>query len=163
MESIYTNVSQDKKNFAAIVHGAGMFFGFIPSLIMYFAKQDDPYFKKQSIEALNYQITVFFLMMISSVLTVVVIGIFFLIIVGFSNFILCIVAAVKVSKGRDYRYPLTFRILKYEPNNPEQEKTLHTDVKKSGRMEKSIALFCHSCGQSMENGNLFCTGCGAKQ
>ena len=141
----------------------GIVLGFIPALIMYFVKQDDEYLKKQSMEALNYQITVFIFVIISYALVFVYIGILLLIIVGFSNLILCIIAAVKVCKSGDYKYPMTFRILKSGSNKLPQNKEGYYESKISGISKSIDTFFCHSCGQSIDSGNLFCTRCGSKQ
>lgn len=161
MNNAIVDVPQDKKNMAAIIHAAGLLFGFIPSLIMYLVKQDDPYLKKQSMEALNYQITVMILVLASWVLVFAVIGLFLLPIVGITNFVLCIVAAVKVSGGADYRYPFTLRLLKEGP-----DETIRSPS--NNALNDSISIsnkrsFCSGCGQAMEAGDLFCPGCGSKQ
>ena len=51
------SVSQDAKNMALLVWIGSIFFGFIPSLIMYLVKKDDAYIEDQSKEALNWCIT----------------------------------------------------------------------------------------------------------
>lgn len=71
-----------------------------------------PYVKKQAIEALNFQISVVFWALISFALCFVFIGIPMLIVLAIAAIILPIIATVSVSGGADYRYPLTFRLIK---------------------------------------------------
>jgi hypothetical protein len=54
---VTTQVSQDSKNLALLLWIGTIFFGFIPGLIMYLVKKDDPYILDQSKEALNWAIT----------------------------------------------------------------------------------------------------------
>ena len=162
MNNTILNVPQDKKNMAAIIHAAGLLFGFIPSLIMYLVKQDDPYLKKQSMEALNYQITVMILILTSSVLVFAVIGLFLLPIVGITNFVLCIVAAVKVSGGADYHYPFTLRLLKEDSNATTQIKSQPYSALSDSVSISNKRSFCGGCGQAMEIEDIFCPGCGSK-
>lgn len=156
------NVPQDKKNMAAITHAAGLLFGFLPSLIMYFVKQDDPYLKKQSMEALNYQIMVLILMVISWILVFALIGLVLLPLVGLANFVLCIIAAIKVSGGDDYRYPFTLRLLKGGSDNQiaVTSSSVSASVERASVIKRS---FCSGCGQSVESSDVFCPGCGSKQ
>ncbi len=160
MENSFVNVSQDKKNMAAIIHGAGLLFGFLPSLIMYFVKQDDPYLKRQSMEALNYQITVMILVLVSWVLVFVLIGLVLLPLIGLANFVLCIVAALKVSGGDDYRYPFALRLLKDKSDN---QMAVHSPSASLDCIKVTKRLFCGGCGQSVESCDLFCPSCGSKQ
>ncbi len=105
--------SKDDRNIAVLTHVAGIFFGFIPALIVYLLKKDSSAFlADQSKEALNFQITVLIGIVISSILFVILIGILLLWAVVIANIVLCIIAAVKTSNGETYRYPLTIRLIK---------------------------------------------------
>ncbi|HUL81601.1 MAG TPA: DUF4870 domain-containing protein, partial [Gammaproteobacteria bacterium] len=48
----------ESRNIAVLVWVGTIFFGFIPSLIVYLIKKDDAYVLDQSKEALNWSITV---------------------------------------------------------------------------------------------------------
>ena len=105
--------SKDDRNIAVLTHVAGIFFGFIPALIVYLLKKDSSAFlADQAKEALNFQITVLIGIVISSILFVILIGILLLWAVVIANIVLCIIAAVKTSNGETYRYPLTIRLIK---------------------------------------------------
>lgn len=106
-------VSKDDRNIAALVHAAGIIFGFIPALIVYLVKKDGSAFlTEQTKEALNFQITVLIAVIISWLLIFVLIGILLLPAVVITNIVLCIIAAIKASNGEAYRYPVAIRLIK---------------------------------------------------
>jgi uncharacterized Tic20 family protein len=103
----------DDKTMALLAHLGGIFFGFIPSLIIWLVKKDEsPYVDEQGKEALNFQIFIAICYFVSAILIVVLIGVLLLIVVGIFDLIFCIIAAVKASNGENYRYPLTVRFIK---------------------------------------------------
>lgn len=113
VQQIQPRVNSDDKTMAILAHIGGIFFGFIPSLIIWLVKKDDsPYVTIQAKEALNFQIFIAICMFISFILMLVLIGIVLLIAVSIIDLVFCIVAAVKVSNGENYRYPLTLRLIK---------------------------------------------------
>jgi uncharacterized Tic20 family protein len=106
------NISQDEKNIALLTHLGGIFFMFIPSLIVWLLKKDDsPFLADQAKEALNFQITVMIGYAVGFALTLILIGILVIWAVAITNLVLCIVAAVKASSGQSYRYPFTLRLI----------------------------------------------------
>lgn len=107
-----TDSNANDRNIAVLTHIGGIFFGFIPSLIVWLLKKDDSaYIGEQAREALNFQITVLIGFIIAWVLTFVLIGLLLLPAVWIANIVLSIMAAVKTSKGEDYRYPLALRLI----------------------------------------------------
>jgi len=70
-----------------------------------------PFVAEQAREALNFQITVLLLGLIFLALALVLIGFVFLWILGLVNLLLVIIAAVQVSDGKPYRYPLCLRLV----------------------------------------------------
>lgn len=108
-----TNPSSNDRTMAILAHLGGLLFGFVPALIIWLVKKDEsPYLDRQGKEALNFQIFIAICVAASIILTIVVIGVLLLLATGVVNLIFCIVAAVKVSNGQDYRYPLTLRLIK---------------------------------------------------
>lgn len=100
------------KNIAVLTHLGGIFFGFIPALIVWLLKKDDnPFVGGQAREALNFQLTVLIGYMVAWVLAFLLVGFMLLPLIYVGNLVLCILAAVKVSQGEDYRYPLTLRLI----------------------------------------------------
>jgi len=112
-----TEPTANDKNIAVLTHLGGMLFSVLPGLIVWLLKKDDnPFIGEQAREALNFQITVLIAYMAAYVLVFLLIGflpIGFLLVplIWLANLLLCIVAAVKVSKGEDYRYPVALRLI----------------------------------------------------
>lgn len=107
-----TSITANDKNIAVLTHLGGIFFGFIPALIVWLLKKDDsPYIGEQAREGLNFQITVLLGYLIAWVLTFLLIGLLVFPVVYIANFVLCIVAAVNTSKGEEYRYPFSLRLI----------------------------------------------------
>lgn len=106
-------VSKDDRNMAMLCHLLAIFAGFLGPLIIWLIKKEDsPFVDDQGKEALNFQLTVLIAILVSSVLTVVCIGIFMLLIVWVVDIVFCILAAIKTSKGEAYRYPVNIRFIK---------------------------------------------------
>jgi uncharacterized Tic20 family protein len=102
--------SQDERTLAILVHVLSIFFWIIPSLIVYLVKKDDsPFVAAHAREALNFQIT---MTLLSIALFITLIGIIFLWVPALIDLILCIVAAIKASEQKPYRYPISWRIIK---------------------------------------------------
>lgn len=102
------------KTFAILAHIGGLFSSWLAPLIIFLIKKNDPnssFAAQQAKEALNFQITVFFLYIACFVLSFVLIGLFLFWVVMMWNLVMCIVAAVKSSNGVEYRYPLTLRLV----------------------------------------------------
>ena len=98
------------------IGGWGFFLG--PLVIWLMKKDTMPFVADQAKEALNFNITVSAIMLLMLVLTVVTLGIGFLlagpvmVIVGIAALVLIIMAAIKANEGHAYRYPLTLRLVK---------------------------------------------------
>lgn len=79
-------------------------------LIIYLVKKDDSEFVRQhALESLNFQITVVILVI---ALIISLIGILFVWAVGLIATVLVIVATIKASEGKLYKYPLNIRLIK---------------------------------------------------
>ncbi len=104
--------SADEKNIAVLTHLGGIFFSFVPALIVWLLKKDDSAFiGEQAREALNFQITILIAGVVAWVLVFLLIGLALLPLIYLANLVLCIVAAVGVSKGESYRYPFALRLI----------------------------------------------------
>lgn len=106
--------SSDNRTIAILVHVSGIFFNFLVPLIVFLIKKDDGdrFTVDNAREALNFQITVTLAYIACFILSIILIGLFMFWIVGMVNLVLCVVAAVKASEGKVYRYPLAFRLVK---------------------------------------------------
>ena len=107
-----TAPSKDDCNISMLAHLLGIFFGFIPSLVIWLIKKDDSAFISQEAkEALNFQITLIIGYAIAFALTFVIIGAFLFPLLWILNVVFCIIAAVSSSKGKAYRYPFAIRLI----------------------------------------------------
>jgi uncharacterized Tic20 family protein len=102
--------TSDEKTMALLAHVLTLAVGFIAPLVIYLLKKDESSFvAAHAKESLNFQITLFIAIII---LFVTVIGIVLVWIVGIIALILVIVATMKASEGKLYKYPLTLRLIK---------------------------------------------------
>jgi uncharacterized protein len=93
----------------AIVPGIGLF----GPLVIYLLKKDESGFVAANAkESLNFQITIILAYIISGILLLVLIGFFLLWILGILNVILVIVATIKASENKIYRYPFNMRLIR---------------------------------------------------
>ena len=110
---IDTQPTQDDKTLAILTHLSGMFFSILVPLIIWLTtKETRPWLADQSKEALNFQITVLIGYVIASALMVILVGFVLFLVVWALSIIFSIVAAVRVSQGTAYRYPMTLRLIK---------------------------------------------------
>lgn len=105
--------TSDDTTIAAVAHILGIFFSFIPSLIIWLIFKDkSPFVAEQALEALNFQITMAIGFCIGILLLIILIGLFVLWLLGIVNLVLCIIAAIKASSGERFRYPFALRLIK---------------------------------------------------
>ena len=108
-----TSLSKDDTNMGMIIHLLLLFTGFVGPLIIWLLKKDESkYIDEQGKEALNFCITMFLAFVACQILMFVLIGMILLPLVILYALIIVIVAVVKTSKGENFRYPLTLRLLK---------------------------------------------------
>ncbi len=105
-----TAPSSDDKTMAILSHVLTLAVGFVAPLIVYLLKKDEsPFIAQHAKESLNFQIT---LIIVIIALFITVVGILLLWLVGILALVLVIVATIKASEGKLYRYPATFRFIK---------------------------------------------------
>jgi uncharacterized Tic20 family protein len=103
----------DEKTMGILAHILTLVAPILAPLIIYLVKKDESQFvKENALESLNFQLTIMICAIISAILVFIIIGIFLLIIIGIGSFILVIVASIKASEGKIYRYPINFRLIK---------------------------------------------------
>lgn len=105
-------ISQDSKNISLLTWIGTIIFGFVPGLVVYLIKKDDPYVFDQAKETLNWFITVFIGYMAGVILSMILIGVLVFVIVGIANLIVCIMGAVACSEGKYFRVPFAIRLIK---------------------------------------------------
>ena len=93
----------------AIVPGIGIF----GPLVIYLIKKGQSSFVEENAkESLNFQLTMLIACIVSGILVVVGIGIVMLIVLGVLELVLVIVATVRASENKIYRYPFNLRLIK---------------------------------------------------
>jgi uncharacterized Tic20 family protein len=102
--------TSDEKTLAILSHVLTVVAPILAPLIIYLVKKDESrfvsYHAKQS---LNFQIT---LMIVVIGLFISIIGIFILWIVGIAALVFVVIAAIKASEGKLYKYPFSIRLIK---------------------------------------------------
>lgn len=94
----------------------GLFFHFFghllgPLLVWLIKRADAPEIDANGRESLNFQLSMLIYDIIAGILCLVVIGIPILIALWILNTVFVIIASVKTSEGKLYRYPFTIRFL----------------------------------------------------
>ena len=108
-----TTPTSDEKTLAILAHILTFISSFIAPLIIYLVKKDNSaYVAEHAKESLNFQITMFILYIISVVLMLLLIGFLLIWLLSIANIILVIIATIKASENKMYRYPINFRLLK---------------------------------------------------
>lgn len=111
-ETQYTNITSEEKTLAILSHLLGLFFSFIPSLVIYLSKKEQSvYVASHAKEALNFQLSVIVYYIISGLLVFIGIGFLLLPVVYFGALVLAIVATIKANDNILYRYPFTIRFM----------------------------------------------------
>ena len=113
------STSSEVRNWCVLCHASallGLFFHFfghlLGPLIVWLIKRDaSPEIDANGKESLNFQISMLIYDVIAGILCFVLIGIPILIALWVLNTVLVIIASVKTSEGKFYRYPLTIRFL----------------------------------------------------
>jgi uncharacterized protein len=107
-----TTTNQEAKNMAVMVWVGTIFLSFIPGLVVYLTQKDNAYVQEQAKEALNWSITVLFGYLASTVLALILIGIFGYFILVLLNLVFGIMGAVAVSSGKAFKVPFALRLIK---------------------------------------------------
>ena len=102
----------DEKTLSVLTHVLTLIASFLAPLIIYLVKKDSAFVTDHSKESLNFQITMIVLLIISSILTVILIGFLLLWLLGLLDLVLVIVAGIRASEGKLYRYPFNLRLIK---------------------------------------------------
>ena len=102
--------TSDEKTLALLSHVLTFVFPILAPLIIYLVKKDEStYIAYHAKESLNFQITMF---IICFVLVITLVGVLLLIPVGIVYTILIIVATIRASEGKLYKYPFAIRLIK---------------------------------------------------
>jgi uncharacterized Tic20 family protein len=97
----------DARMWALFANLGGIFFSFIPSLVIYVIYKDrDPFIRRHASQALNFQIILGIVIFVSSLLTIILIGFIPLFAAFVCGILFPILGAVAANKGEQYDYPL---------------------------------------------------------
>ena len=102
--------TSDEKTMAILSHVLTLVVGFLAPLIIYLMKKDESTFVAyHAKESLNFQITIFIIII---ALFITIIGILLVWLVGIMALVFVIMASVKTSEGKLYKYPFSLRLIK---------------------------------------------------
>ncbi|MEZ4760507.1 MAG: DUF4870 domain-containing protein [Flavobacteriales bacterium] len=102
----------DERTIALLAHILTLVGGFIAPLVVYLVKKDEsPFITQHAKESLNFQITLILAMMASAILIFIFIGFILMFVVGIGSLVLVIMATIKASEGKPYRYPVNIRFI----------------------------------------------------
>jgi uncharacterized Tic20 family protein len=99
---------------SALIGLLGVPFGnLLGPLVVWLLKRNEfPFVDEQGKESLNFQLSMTIYSVVSAVLILIAIGIFLLIGLVIADLVLVVIASVKISNGKSYRYPFTIRFIK---------------------------------------------------
>ncbi|SRR6266496_1213298 len=102
--------TSDEKTLAVLSHILTLVAPILAPLIIYLVKKNESRFVEwHAKESLNFQITVAIIIII---LFISIIGILVAWVVGIISLVLVIVATIRASEGKLYRYPFSIRLIK---------------------------------------------------
>jgi uncharacterized Tic20 family protein len=102
--------TSDEKTMALLSHILTFILPILAPLVIYLVKKDESEFvASHAKESLNFQITMF---IVCVILIISVIGLLLLWVVGIIVAVLVIVATIRASEGKLYKYPVNIRFIK---------------------------------------------------
>ncbi len=102
--------TSDERTMAILSHILNIVAPILAPLIIYLVKKDESsYVAWHARESLNFQITV---VLVCILLIISVIGLLVVWAVGIAALILVIIATIRASEGKLYKYPFTWRLIK---------------------------------------------------
>ena len=105
--------TSDERTLAILSHILTVVSSFLAPLIIYLVKKDDSaYVAEHAKESLNFQITMLILYIVSCILILLLVGILLIWLLSIVNLVLVIIATIKASENKMYRYPFNFRLIK---------------------------------------------------
>ncbi|MBO9571823.1 MAG: DUF4870 domain-containing protein [Chitinophagaceae bacterium] len=108
--------SSDEKTMAVLAHVLTLVAGFIAPLVIYLIKKDSTpaasFAVAHAKESLNFQLTLLIAFIISAILWIILIGILITWLLGILALVLVIIATIKASEGKFYKYPFSIKFVK---------------------------------------------------
>ncbi len=106
-----------ERNWAMAAHLSGfaaayVALGFLGPLVVLLAAGDrSPFVRRHAVEALNFNLSWLLYILGASILSIVLIGLPILLALAIGYLVLVLLAGVEASRGNEYRYPLTLRLV----------------------------------------------------
>jgi uncharacterized Tic20 family protein len=113
------SISSQTRTWCVLCHASallGLFFHFLghllgPLIVWLMKRADAPEIEAHGKESLNFQLSMLLYDVIAGILCLVVIGFPLLVVLWIANTVLVIIASLRASEGKFYRYPFTIRFL----------------------------------------------------
>src|SRR5438132_10572042 len=113
------STSSDVRTWSVLCHASallGLFFHFLghlggPLIVWLMKRGDSPEIDAHGKESLNFQLSMLMYDAIAAILCIILIGIPILIALWVMNTVFVIIASIRASEGKLYRYPFTIRFL----------------------------------------------------
>lgn len=102
--------SQDSRNMAVLMFILSIFFWILPALVMFMVKKDDKFVYENSVELLNFGITLTLAYIVLMVIPII--GWLAIPVVAIAALVLLIMGTLKVQKGELYTFPFALRLIK---------------------------------------------------
>lgn len=111
-EVMIPEISNDEKNLALLSHVFGIFTSVVGSLVIWLIKKGkSPFVEEQSLEALNFQITILIATAVAGVMSIIPTSFFLIPLLTIYNIAMCIIAAISARDGKSYKYPVILRLI----------------------------------------------------
>lgn len=105
--------TSDDKTMAILSHILCIVAGFLAPLIIYLIKKDNsPFATAHAKESLNFQLTMLIAYIVSWILVFLLIGFLLIFLLAIANLVLVIIATIKASEGKLYKYPFSIKFIK---------------------------------------------------
>lgn len=105
--------TSEEKTMAVLSHILCIVAGFLAPLIIYLVKKDESaYVTAHAKESLNFQLTMLIAYIVSWILIFVLVGFFLLFILGIANLVLVVIATIRASENKLYKYPFSIKFVK---------------------------------------------------
>ncbi len=105
--------TSDERTMAILSHILCLVAGFVAPLIIYLLKKDESsYVREHALESLNFQVTLYILYFVCWLLIFVFIGFLLMLVLAVGALALIIIATIRASENKMYRYPVNFRLIK---------------------------------------------------
>jgi len=102
----------DERTWGMLAHLSGLFLGFLgPLLVMLIQGPKSPFVRDQSVEALNFQLTVLIGALAAVILAFVLIGFLLIPVLIIAALVFEIIASIAANRGERYRYPVNIRMV----------------------------------------------------